>query len=86
MHLPGGFLAGFSQGLEQVLAIDVVQVDSLAAVAPAHDVVDGTRVLDAQLAWHGGSEPGVRGKRKPKNEPCKGLTPFFPFLTPEQKV
>lgn len=52
MHLPCSFLAGLGQCLEKILPVHIVQENVLALVATAHDVVHGTGVLDAQLAWH----------------------------------
>ena len=48
-----GFEAGFGQGFAEVLPIDIVQEGVLPAVSTAHDVVNGPRILDSQLAWHG---------------------------------
>ena len=53
MHLPCGFLASLGEGLEQILPIYVVQTDFLPTVSPAHHVIHGPGVLDAQLARHG---------------------------------
>jgi hypothetical protein len=52
MHLPGGFGAGFAEGLEEQLAVAVVLEDGFTAVAAVHDVVKGAGILDAELAGH----------------------------------
>ena len=41
-------------GFEEVLPVHVAFVDVLPAVAPTHDVVNRSRILDSQLSWHGG--------------------------------
>jgi len=38
------------KGLEEIVAIHVVQENRLLPVAPAHDVMDGTGEFDADLA------------------------------------
>ena len=53
MHLPAGFLAGFGQGLEEIVPVNVIQEDILTPVSTTHDVVDRTWVFNAQLAGHG---------------------------------
>jgi hypothetical protein len=50
MHLPAGFLAGFGQGLEEIVPVNVIQEDILTPVSTTHDVVHRTRVFNAQLA------------------------------------
>src|SRR5438067_51995 len=57
MELPGCFLASLSQRLQEVLPINVVQVDFLAPIAPAHDVIHGPWILDAHLPRHEASLP-----------------------------
>ena len=52
MHLPTGLLAGFAQGLEKA-AVRIVLENPFAAVPAVHQVVNGARVLDSQLARHG---------------------------------
>jgi hypothetical protein len=66
MHLPVRLLAAFGQCLEEVLAVNVVGEDVFAAVAPAHDVVHGARVLDAHLARDGARAAKCRGWVKNK--------------------
>jgi hypothetical protein len=58
-------LAGFGQGLEEVLAVNVVQEDVLTAVAAAHDLVHGARILNARLTRHGATvSKSGRGVKK----------------------
>jgi len=54
VDLPAGFVAGFAQGGEKDAAVGVITEDLPTTVAPAHEVVNGTRVLDAQGAAHNG--------------------------------
>ncbi len=60
MHLPAGLLAGFSQGFNEVLPVNVVQEYLLAAVASADNVTHGPGVLNAQFARHGPVIPASR--------------------------
>jgi hypothetical protein len=41
-----------SKGLDKTLTILVVLENGFTPVTPVHDVVDGTRILDSQLARH----------------------------------
>jgi hypothetical protein len=52
VNLPSGFQASLCQGLEEILAINVVKVDVLAAVAAAHDVIHRAGIFDADLPRH----------------------------------
>ncbi len=55
---------------ESGLAVDVVRVDSLAAAAPAHDVIHGAGVLHSHLARHApsvGRAPRSQVNRKPRS-------------------
>ena len=47
-----GLLAGFSEGLEEVLTIHIIKVNVFLAVSPAHDVIDGCGIFDSELARH----------------------------------
>jgi len=53
MHLPIGLDAAFDPGFQKTLPIPVVLEDGLASVATVHHVINGSRVLDSQLARHG---------------------------------
>ena len=73
MHLPAGFLARLGQCLEEILPVHIVQVDVLAAVATAHYMIHGTKVLDAQLAGHC-RDPGSCGGAYQEKDRGRGLT------------
>jgi hypothetical protein len=47
MNLPGGLGASFAQGFEKEETVFFIVEDGLAAVATAHDVIDGSRILNA---------------------------------------
>jgi hypothetical protein len=47
MRLPPGFAAGFRQRLEKIMAVHLIQKNSLPPIAPAHDMVNRTRIFDA---------------------------------------
>jgi hypothetical protein len=68
MHLPAGFLAGFGQGLEEIVPVNIIQEDILTPVSTTHDVVHRTRVFNAQLARHGlpCAESAAQVKQKTK--------------------
>ena len=51
-HLKTGFVAGFGQGFEKILPIDVIQENSFPPIAPAHDVINGSGIFDSRLARH----------------------------------
>ena len=51
--LPIGLHTGVVQCVEEHLVIHIVAEDRLAAIASVHDVVNRSRVFDAQLAGHG---------------------------------
>src|SRR5260370_39698703 len=50
VDLPVGFCAGLAQRLEEPLPIQIVVENGFASIAAIHDVVDGARISDAQLA------------------------------------
>src|SRR5438067_1561638 len=52
MHLPRGLLASFGERLEKILTIDIIQVNVLPSISPAHNVIHGAGVLNSQLSWH----------------------------------
>ena len=61
MHLPIGFLTGFSQGLHKAAAILIVQENVFAPVAPIHHMVNRPGIFQSQLSWHSG-EHGTNGE------------------------
>jgi hypothetical protein len=52
MDLPAGFLAGIAQRSEEGLTIFVIKEDRLTPISTAHQVVDGSRKLNAQRSRH----------------------------------
>jgi hypothetical protein len=52
MHLPAALLAGGAQGREKALSIQMVPKNLFTPIAPAHQVIDCSLVLDSQLARH----------------------------------
>ena len=74
MHLPISLLTRLSQRFEEVLPIHVVEVNVIPAVSPAHDMVDGARILDSQLAWHASNSTVLLFRRLTKNALFCGLT------------
>jgi hypothetical protein len=52
VDLKVGLVAGLRQRLQKVLPVHVIVEDVLAAVAPAHDMIDGTGIFDSNLPWH----------------------------------
>ncbi len=55
MNRKAGFLARLGQRLKKILAIHVVEEDFFAAIATAHNVVNGPVIFYAKLAWDGTS-------------------------------
>jgi len=49
---PAGLGAGFAESFEKDFAVLVILKDGFATVAAVHDVIDGTRILDAQFSGH----------------------------------
>jgi len=47
-----GLLAGFSEGFEEVMAVDIIKVNVFLTVSSAHDVIDGSGIFDSELARH----------------------------------
>jgi len=52
MYLPAGFLTALAQGLQKTEAILVILKDGIAPISSIHDMVNGTGILDPQLARH----------------------------------
>jgi hypothetical protein len=52
VHLPAAPWAGGSQGGEKALSIQVVPKNLFTPIAPAHQMIDCSLVLDSQLARH----------------------------------
>jgi hypothetical protein len=66
MDLPIGLLASLREGLQEILAIDVIQENVLLPITAAHDVINGIFVLDAQLSGHGATLGECQGRSKRK--------------------
>src|ERR1035437_494416 len=77
MHLPIGFLARFSQRLDEVLPVHVIQVNLLPPVATAHHVIHSPSILDAQLSRHADSQDYAQTTVNSQNGPSYGLTPLL---------
>ena len=52
VNLPPGLLTSLGQRLEEIVTIHIVEVDVFPAVAPAHQMVDGTGILDSRFSRH----------------------------------
>ncbi len=52
VDLPVGLGANFGKGFKETPPVQIVVENGFAAVAPVHQVVDGSRILDAQLSTH----------------------------------
>ena len=52
VHLPAGLGAGLSKGKEKLLPILLIQENKLAPITAAHQVIAGTRILNAQRSSH----------------------------------
>jgi hypothetical protein len=52
VHLPAGLLAGCPQGPEKISSIQIIAKNLLTPIASAHQVVNGSLVLNSQLARH----------------------------------
>jgi hypothetical protein len=50
--LPIGLLARPGQSLEEILPDHIVQINVLALIPAAHQMVDGSRKINSQLAHH----------------------------------
>jgi hypothetical protein len=72
MHLPIGFLARFSQRLDEVLPVHGIQENLLPPVATAHHVIHSPRILDAQLARHADIQDYAQTTVNSQNDPSYG--------------
>ena len=52
MHLPVGFLARFGQGVETQRSTLIALENGFAPVATIDDVIDRSRILDAEFSGH----------------------------------
>ena len=53
MHLPVGLAAVFPQRARELLAVLIMQLNVLALIPPVEQMIRRSRILNAQLAWHG---------------------------------
>ena len=60
MNLKAGLLAGFSRRFQEQLAILLFAENRLAAISAAHDMINGSRKLDADFSWHGSYRADTR--------------------------
>jgi len=58
VDLPLRLGASLTEAVKESLSARIIGEDGLAAVAAVHDVIDGTRIFQAQLASHADSVPG----------------------------
>jgi hypothetical protein len=52
MHLPAGLLTRRTKGLEEPFSIQIVVKNLLTPIAPAQQMINGSLVLNSQLARH----------------------------------
>jgi len=52
MHLPASLLTRFSQGLDEIVPVHVIEENPFALIATAHDVIHGAGILHSQFARH----------------------------------
>ena len=57
VDLPTGLGAGFGQGGQEQLPVSVVQEDRFPAIAPAHQMINRSRILQTKLSRHGRRMP-----------------------------
>jgi hypothetical protein len=50
--------ASLTEAVKETPAVRIIGEDSLAAVSAVHQVIDGTRICEAQLASHADRVPG----------------------------
>ena len=67
MNLPIGLGAGLAQGGDKQLPVGVLQEHRFPAVAAAHQMIDGPRILQAKFSRHVGSMPHPA---RPVNQEC----------------
>ena len=77
VNLPIRFLARFRQRFEKILPVHILQENSLAPVALAHDVRHRRRILDSHLAWHQAISCGMPPHKSSQNHTFLWIDPFF---------
>ncbi len=58
VDLPLRLGASLTEAVKESLAVLIIGEDGLAAITAVHDVIDGARVFQAQLASHADRVPG----------------------------
>jgi len=76
MGILAGRLAGFGQGLDEVVPVWVTRVNVVATVAPARDVIQGTGRFSASFAGHADDALPVGEGGQTKNERYYVVPPF----------
>jgi hypothetical protein len=76
VNLPIRFLARFRQRFEKILPVHILQENSLAPVALAHDVRHRRRILDSHLAWHQAISCGMPPHKSSLNQSFLWTDPF----------
>src|SRR4051812_49937682 len=74
--MPACFLASLDQSSYEIVTVNVIEENVLAPIASAHYMVEGSRILDSQLAWHQILMERPLFRVNSQSEPCYGLTPF----------
>jgi hypothetical protein len=52
MNLEAGFLASLGQGLDEIMAIAIIDEDGFPTISPVQDMIDRAGILNAYLTWH----------------------------------
>jgi len=52
VDLEAGFLTRLGQGLEEIVAVPLIQKDRFPAVSPAEEMINGPGIFDSDLARH----------------------------------
>jgi len=58
VDLPRRLGASLTEAVKESLPVLLIGEDGLAALAAVHDVIDGTRIIQAQRASHADRVPG----------------------------
>jgi hypothetical protein len=70
MNQKADFLAPLSHRLKKILAIPAAEEEFFAAIATAHNVVNGPVIFNAQMAWHGAIVTNLAANAKNKTTHC----------------
>jgi hypothetical protein len=72
--------ARLGQGLEEIMAIALIQEDRLTLVPSAHDMVNRSGIFNAHLARHERILPRLIRRASRKYGQSYGLTPMTPMM------